>query len=323
MAKCELNIIPYNEVYYANCFYVCFFAAVKYLNGSILSYFANDHFTYRIEPTAEGLTLKLNLLQEIPFPEMAENNNILLDIRYDYFEDIVDRVMDTILKGNVVVLPVDGFYYKHRYHDLFFQKEHHNQIALIYGFDSEKKIFKVFEVNGFGCTTNNFCYTTEISFQNLIICHEGIINYKPNIPTLTILSNINPDKKINEDPPSCKNSLIKNMKLHRSEIIKSLQDICLLSDSIDKFDINTVEVFNNKVASMSNLYRIKSILGDEYNLESLQEDIIKNWAVIEATIIKNERRKVKDNSEFLPRLNKLFKQESMFYEELFSLFDKI
>lgn len=324
MVKYEIqNIVPYNKVYYIDCICLSFFTAVSYFKSSVFSYMANDYLVYNLGKTENGLSLSLDNLQVQSFEEVTKNNGIVIEYGKGYYNDIVNRVIDSILKGYIIILTVDGFYYKHPYHDLFYQKEHHAYHILVYGFETERKIFKTVEVNGLEWNTGKCCYRYEMSFQDMVLGHEGIINHVPGGPTLMKLSRNSSLDTISDDPFSFRGSMIDNMISHKTEILTGLQNILTLSENIGEFDIPKSTAFSNKVASLSNQYKINSIIGEDHNCGRLFTDIIESWVAIEALMFMNDIKGVSEKKKFASKLGRLYELECKLYENLFSLFDKI
>lgn len=323
MVKYEIpNITPFSDVYYVECLYLSFFTAIKYFNGSIFSLIANDYFVYNLEQTMKGLSLKLEIKQVLSIPEMAKHSGITVENRYDYGSDIISNVIDILLHGELVLLPIDSYYYKHPFHNLFYLKEHHKQTLLVFGFDNEKKVLKIVDVNGFEWNTNKCCFKHEISYQDMIKCHEESINLDQNAPNLIRISKDNTNKVLIDDPSFYKGTMVANMKLHKNDILKGLENIRILSENIEQFDIGT-SAFGNKVTSLANQYKMKSILGNEYTYDPLMKDIIEIWAIVEGLFYKSEFNGRSERKKLSSRLKQLYDLESLLYEQLFQLFDTV
>lgn len=323
MAQYEIpDIVPYSDVYYVGCFYLPFFTAVKNLKGSVFSFITDNSYIYRLEQTEVGLSLDIENRETRSFSQITEDNGISYEFKLGYCEGINDIIMDALLKGHVIILPIDGFYYKHPYHDLFYLKEHHSHHILIYGFDSEREMFKTVEVDGFQWNTKGFCYKHEISFENLISCHQGICEYfKENpMPSLVQLSKKDPNKIVNDDPHFYKDIMIQNLKTHKNDILQGLQNIKTLEDNIEQFNISKAACFNNKVASVANEYKIKKVLGEEASYVPLLKNIVDSWIVIESLIYKSEFAGIKNKNVFRSSLHRLYDLESQLYNCLFSSF---
>lgn len=333
MTKYELqNIIPFNDVYYVDCFYLAFFTAVEYLNGSVFSYMANDYFVYEIEDTLNGLTLMIkekgvipfdDITKEkgaVPFDDITKNNGIKTERWFNHCPNIVDFIKDSILGGSVIILPIDGYYYKHPHHDLFYLKEHHNNIMLVYGFDSEREVFKTTETNGFQWNTKDCHFKHEISFKELIIGHEGIVKYlqsDPPLPTILKLSKDNSAKVVSDIPSFYKSTMIANLKEHKNDILKGLQNIRIFADNIDQFDICETISFSNLVVSASNQYAIRNILGEECKHMSILDEIVNIWAKIRNLLLKYELKGVEyDKKNFCSKLHQLYELENLLYESI-------
>lgn len=326
--KYELQgLTPFNDVYYVNCFYLSIFTAIKYLGGSIFSFIANDYFTYELEETSNGLSLNIIKQSGVSPYSICEYNCINIEERFDYCEDIITFIKDSILNNNVIVLPIDGFFYKHPFHDLYYLKEHHYNAILIYGFDSETEVFKTTETNAAQWNTINCYYKHQISFKDLITAHEGFFKYlKFNPPRQAIirLSKNNTKKMIDYNPVFYRNTMVNNLKAHKNVIINSLHNISVIIKSIEVFDIDDNTSFNNLIASVSNLYAIRSILGPCGNCIQLLNEIIDMWSIIRAIIYKSQFRQIKYNrTDICSRLSQLYTLENMLYEKLFLQLDTI
>lgn len=323
MIRYELrNIEPFNDVYYMNCYKLALFTAVKYFNGSIFSFMANDYFVYTLEETQKGSSLIIEGREVISIVDMVNNNCINVEPRFDYCEDIVGYLKDTIMNGDIIILPVDGFYYKHPYHDLFYLKEHHHNAMLVYGFDSEREVFKTTETNGFQWNTPKCHYKHEISFEEMIMGHEGVVKYlqsDPPRPTITRLYKDNSNKAINDNPRFYDSILLKNLKDHKDDILKGLDNILFFAENINQFNIRETISFDNLVASASNCYRIKHILGEECKSIPTLENIVDTWAMIRNRLLKCEYKGIECDKNILSsKLYQIYELENLLYEGLFS-----
>jgi hypothetical protein len=324
MVRFELDgVTPFNEVYYIDCLWLAFFTSVRYLNGSVYSFMANNYFLYElVEQESKGLSLKIGNRSVKQLHEICEYNNIGIEAKNSYCQDIVDYIKDSLLSGGIIFLPVDGFYYKHPYHDLFYLKQHHYNAMCIYGFDSERQVFKTTETNGFQWNNENCHYKHEISFKDLVLGHEGFINYLQRNPaehSILKLYKNSSEKTINTDPGFYKSTMFNNLNAHKNDIIKGLQNIRMLTENMGKFCMSETAAFNNMVASASNHYAIKNILGESGTYIQTLEDIVDTWRMIRNVLYKYEFKGVQyDVNIFQPRLCKLYELENLLYEDLFS-----
>jgi len=315
------NIRPFNDTYFIDCTFPSFFTAVKNFKGSVFSYIANYSFVYKLDHTSNGLSLQLEKLPAEKFTTMNRRNHITAEYRNNLCKDITDIVIDSLLKGSLVLLPIDAYYYKHPFHDLYYLKEHHSHFILIYGFDTNRRIFKTVESNGFEWNNNNCCYKHELSFDDLVLGHEGIVNHVKTDMTLGILSKDNPDHSIIDDPKANKKFMIDNLRLHKNNILLGLDCICELADNIEQFDISKGTLFDNKIASLSNMYKIKHILDYNQTYEQILQKILDNWRMIEMMVYRNEFQGIISKERFSARLHQLYKLESSLYESLYSDID--
>lgn len=328
MMKYELEgVTPFNDVYYIDCVWLAYFTAVKHLNGSIFSYIANNQFLYGLEQTSEGLSLNIKPRQTESLDEIDKYNCINIERIFGSCQDVIDFIKNSILSGSVIVLPIDGFYYKHPYHDLFYLKEHHKNAMLIYGFDSEREVFKTTETNGFQWNSRKCHYKHEISFKDLITGHEGIVNYfqdDPPEPTLLKLSKNGTEKVIDDNPSFYKSKMMNNLNVHKNDIIKGLQNIRILSENIEQFNISETAAFNNLVASASNQYAIKNILGESGGYVQLLDKIVDIWKMIRNLLYMYEFKGVEyDKNTFSAKLSQLYELENELYEDLFTQVDAV
>lgn len=322
MMKYEImDVKPFNDVYYIDCLHISLFTALKHFNGSAFSYIVNDNFIYKLCETEKGLTLRIEKLGVEAFDKITAFNGISINYGYECGNEIIDSIISALINGCITIIPIDAYFYNHPYHKLFYLKEHHYQTILVYGYDYEKKVFKTIDVNGFKWNKKDFCYKYEISFQDLIKCHEARFQSGFEDGTIIKVSKTTSSDIVTDNPHSYKDTLINNMLFHKTEILKGLQDIFILYDYIDQFDMDEPTAFNNLVASVSNLYKIKNILGNEYINSSLTDDILNVWIVIRNMFIKSNFNIVIKKEEFGCKLKQLFELETMFYKNLFCFFD--
>ncbi|EPR12197.1 hypothetical protein [Ruminiclostridium papyrosolvens] len=319
------NVSPFNTVYYVDCFFLALFTAIKAFNGSIFSYISNDYFAYNLEETHDGLSLIIQNNHVRPFSELEQYNGILTESKFEYYDNIVDILKEALLNQKLIIIPVDGFYYKHPYHDLFYLKHHHYQSMLIYGFDSERNVFLTVEANGLESDSERCFYKHEISFQDIKKCHEGVVNYvQGGLPTIRLISKVKPEIKINDDPHLYKNTMINNLLANREMIFNGLKSIHTLADNIEQFDMSETACFTNKVASASNLFKFKNILGEKSRYIPEMVEIYKAWAVMRDLTYRDQLRGgVRDKKKYYSKLCRIYEMENKLYKSLFDSLDSI
>ncbi len=319
------NVSPFNTVYYVDCFFLALFTAIKAFNGSIFSYISNDYFAYNLEKTPAGLSLVVRNYQIRPVEDLEKYNGILTESKFEYCHDIVDIIKEALLHDKLIIIPIDGFYYKHPYHDLFYLQHHHYQSILIYGFNSERKVFLTAEANGMESDSERCFYKHEISFQDMKKCHEGVVNYvQGGLPTIRLISKINPQIKVNDDPQSYKNTMINNLMANSEIIHNGLKSIRTLAENINEFDMSETACFNNKVASASNLFKFRNILGENSKYVPVMEEIYKAWAVMRDLAYRDQLRGgVHDKKKYYHKLCQIYDMESKLYNSLFDSMDSM
>ncbi|MCL2050247.1 MAG: hypothetical protein FWG91_00745 [Lachnospiraceae bacterium] len=309
------NIEPFNDVYYCGCDSLIYFTAIKYLGGNIFSYMANDIFTYVHENNKPCPSIALKNTPIKPLYEINEINNICLERINIGSNNLVDVIKDILLNGSIVIVPADGFYYRHPYHDLFYQRVHHDQSFLIYGFNTVNETFKIVDVNGFEWNTENCCYKNEIDFKELQSCYENILSNGLLLP-IQKLSKKESSNMINYQPHLYRELLIENIINNKSVILEGLEKIKNLTNKTS-INISKTECFNNKVASISNMYRTSKIIGHNEDEIYFLKEIHNRWIYIEHLVYKYEMKKRSEDQK-IEVLSQIFDLEAIYYTNFFS-----
>ena len=315
------NITPFNDVYYSSCNVLTFFTAVRYLGGSIFSFIANGSFIYLPKKVNEFYSVVLHDIPQIPTDRLTEQNNIrIAHIQATEDLDIVETITEALLNEELIIVPVDGFYYRHPYHDLFYHTEYHPQTFLFYGFDCENETFKIIDINGFEWNNERCCYKHNIGFQDLRLGYQSILRHNKASTASYIqkLSKIDPDIIINDEPGQYKEQLLTNLISHRREIEAGISYIKFLSENISQFEISKTDCFNNKVTSFSNLYKMDKILGCQNSYLPILKNIHNKWKIIEHLVYKFEIRGVVIKEHFKLILEQVYTLENQLYSELFA-----
>ena len=137
--KSFMNIEPYNQLHFTNCFLHSFYPIVNYYERSVLSYILSQHYIYSINE--HGLLIKKRIVIKEK-SEIMKNQGLNESGKYKV-EDILDTVQNSLSNGKPVITAIDCFYENIR--PDAYNKIHLPHFLLICGYDNSKKEFNILE----------------------------------------------------------------------------------------------------------------------------------------------------------------------------------
>ena len=104
------DIIPFNEVFYKECFYNSLFPVITYFKGDIGYFFANDIILYKYDDNSQK-AIKF----EVEYLSVQDENSVLDACGVGFqareqVDDVVKEVKKSIINGKPVIVWVDCFY---------------------------------------------------------------------------------------------------------------------------------------------------------------------------------------------------------------------
>lgn len=329
------GIIPFNEIFYKDCFYNYFFAITKYYNRPMEPVFANDIFVYQKEEEKNPFQVDTEYIVTDGLTRLIEKcgmrvKNVVVS------NDIIQDVKMSVACGRTAIMRVDCYYESIR-KDAY-QKKHLPHMLLIYGYDDDYEQFQIIEQSDI----NSLDYSERtISYQEALQCYEGILeNFAvgEEYPTFIEIYEEDPilPSERNEQVIRSKElfsyNMLKNKELLFSRLIRVqnfakefagiLKDERKLSHNIESISFS----FNNMLKiKYTEAYRIAKLIDTGSELTLIMEQIIRIIKLAGNVVDKYKITKVfreKSFQKVSEELNSLYHLEHNYYNGLFALLEK-
>ena len=289
-------IIPFNEVFYKECFYNSLFPVITYFKGDIGYFFANDIILYKYDDNSQK-AIKF----EVEYLSVQDENSVLDACGVGFqareqVDDVVKEVKKSIINGKPVIVWVDCFYESIRMDT--YKKQHLPHTLLIYGFNDEKNIVYIVEHNN----RDNLSYKDyTITYKELYDSYQGYVSrfigkhkkntyyefyakHKENKSPIQEFPSVLKTIKVNFWSHKC--TILDNLNNLR-KIISDLKDILADEEELKK----NITLLSSKLNDIINAklvekYRVYKFMGDSEQLLSLLCEIIDSWEVVRAWVIK-------------------------------------
>lgn len=163
-------MVPFNEVFYKECFYNSLFPIVKHFKGNIGYFFANDIIRYHYNDSTQEI-----IKFEVDYVSVQNEKHVFdaCGVSYNFKEkadNVIEEVKTSISNGKPVIIWIDCFYDSIRVDT--YKKEHLPHTLLLYGYDERKKVFHIIEHNN----RDNLSYVNcTISYEDVCDCYEGYL----------------------------------------------------------------------------------------------------------------------------------------------------
>jgi len=132
------GILPFNDVFYRNCFYNSLFPVVLYDQESIVPFLVNDWIVYT---HADG-RYRIDYESVQPIERVFAQVGLGVATSADH-DGVVEALIAELDAGRPAVVWVDSFYESIR-RDAF-GKEHFDHTLLVYGYDRPQRMFHIIE----------------------------------------------------------------------------------------------------------------------------------------------------------------------------------
>ncbi|MDF2857297.1 MAG: hypothetical protein K0Q87_3148, partial [Neobacillus sp.] len=173
------GILPFNELYYRDCFYNALFPILGHFKKSILPILINDFPVYNYSDVQSATRIGIDYYSNKQLEQVLFKMGIIMNpIQWESEnDDILSLVTTLLLLDKPVILGVDCYYLTDR-SDMY-NKNHWSHTILVYGFDSIRKVFNVIEHDKINTLTYKH---REISYDALAKAFGGYIKnyYNPN-----------------------------------------------------------------------------------------------------------------------------------------------
>ncbi len=290
-AKKLTDIMPFNEVYYKDCFYNCLFSIVKYFQGEVMRFFLNDIILYRHSPYC-WLQADVDYVLIQPVTRLLNDMSIEL-VECKEYGNIVYGIREALSNGMPVIVKVDCFYEPMR-PDLF-GTEHLDHNLLVYGYDDSMQTFNIFEHKN----KNSLRYKPEtISYACIQEASDGYYRHFGHLkePAYIKFCKSACREEKNKHPLEAYVSRYAARYLeNRAEVIKSMEHLLsmknnlvdtmqnreLLEQHADEILESLMEIIAAKKLEQ---YRINSFFKNK-ELEDTIQDIVNGWTFVRLSIL--------------------------------------
>ena len=322
MRKQISNLTPYTDNYFINCIYIEYLSAIKALGGDINGIISNTTFHNLLIQNGEEYALFVIDAPKIPLIQSMNECGIAFQREYIKQEDFVSYIEEQIDHNRIPIIAADGMYYRHPFHDLFYMKAHHIQSFVVSAYDSDQRIFEIVDVNGFKFDTHDFCYSNQVSYEDLTTCHIKSYETEQRYYNdgITVLSRMNEDLPVYSKEDQ-KHRLISTILADKKNILEGLEKIKWIADHIELYHEDADDSFNNKIARSSMVYQYDMIFGEEWSKYiELWKKSYKEWDTVDLAIQKNKILNQNIKQRFVDRFKKIYEIESQIYESIFDTY---
>lgn len=320
------NMTPFSGVFFKDCFYNALFAAFNHFKRDIRPFLINDVTRYLLYKDSVGEKLKIEFLSRLPIETIAQNTGIHLRPE-ENIHDIVPRICTAISQNMPVILRVDCFYEPIRL-DMY-QKTHWSHTLLIFGYDSSKSEFHVFEQENL----NSLIYKHKtLSYHDVSLAYKGYLENFQKLEKHPAFITVEDEGGVNNNgQDQFALQYIDNIKHNEDQIIVGFSDL-------DRFASSFVSLFNTQPQNHENMLNgfiqiLKAKQAEKFKLENLgneisdkQEDlidsIVKTYKSIVSSIsIQIERNdlNLNDIKSIESKLDHIRKWEREYYQNYFDL----
>lgn len=253
-----IEIKPFNDILFKDCFYNAFFSIVKYFNRDITPFLINDFAVYSYDSGKNGIRIGID------YTSIKDTNHILDELGMKaetrmVSSDPIYDIHSAISRGNPAIIRVDCFSEPVRIDT--FNAIHWSHSLLVHGYDKLKKEFSVMEQENM----NSLSYKVKsISYCDMGKAYEGYLdNFHKNIsiPTFYEFSVC----KDNQNPisnPDYRKVFLNNLSAVKDVLYESLE-------SLSKFKEDFIEINKNRQAMELSLdellYQFNEIVKVKYS----------------------------------------------------------
>lgn len=179
------GIVPYNGVYFKDCFYNAFFTALSFFGCDITPFLINEVIIYKFIRKEVGKLLKPQYISVESMDVLIKNSSVSVDVPKKT-EDMLKELLNYVSRGYLVIIRIDCYYEPFRKDT--YQQVHWSHAVLVYGYDIEKRKLMIYEHENI----NSLIYKqVSMSFDDLLLCWDGYVkNFyeKEKVPILIAIT---------------------------------------------------------------------------------------------------------------------------------------
>ncbi|MBY0217734.1 BtrH N-terminal domain-containing protein [Paenibacillus illinoisensis] len=276
-----INITPYNEVFFKNCFYSSLIPVCNYFEISEQSLFLNEliYFT-----ETDGLIdVQYDSLYELKF--LLERFGLVVKQKL-FSNDIIYELKNSLNEGQPVIIWVDPYFLSSR-KDAY-KKVHFPHTLLVHGIDSSQGFYVIEHL-----TKDSLTYKSKIIPDvEIVNSYESYLQMFGNqeIPSMFKFSSCN--KVNNYEESSHLEKLLKSYRENQDVILKGLE--YLKNFSINTEVRNIESTYDLLLAKLNNIINSKYVdrkrfinLGPSIVFQQKIDESIKTWQSIRASTAKS------------------------------------
>ncbi|MDR0268475.1 hypothetical protein [Paenibacillus sp.] len=289
------GIVPFNEIYYKDCFYNSLFPIVLYFQKNILHFLVNDIFHYARS--------QQHNIPDIQCTTVNSIDKVFFDtgIHCDYkvsTDDIIGDLLTSLSQGRPAIVWIDCYYEAIR--PEMYRKMHWPHTLAVFGYDQELQTFDIIE----HAHKDNLAYEKRtIGFAELQDCYKGFLDNlsaQINRPTFYSLyggtgEGMDASEQVSDE--NLASTLIRNVKSYAELISEGLnqlqayeaefEHLLLNEDELKKQGDALVQSFNN-ILNFKRIERYKLIKLFPAEVELLRniDGVIDQWGIIRKAVLK-------------------------------------
>lgn len=274
-----MNIVPFNDIYYKNCFYNPLFSSIIWYNKNFDPLIMNESFFYLID---ENSFLGITVSSKSAFEENKILNRIGIKLSKNEVEEdeFINFIKDKADHDVPLMIEIDSFLYPRINYYINGDKSTH--YVMITGYDDDKKLLHIIE-------SINETKEEKVDYELLKKCHFSLSN-----ANIFIILNIEQDNTVSEE--NIRKMFIDNYSEMRHDFSDNLDLLDIAKNKILSFDGGILEEIEDNPEKLfyefQNIIHIKQI--DKYKAHYLFDDsfdlnydrIIEKWNMIKNLIIK-------------------------------------
>ena len=282
--------IPF-QPFFVDCRYAIVFSAIKTFDIGIFPILADATFLYGFDDTRKSRVKFFSDPLITPLSVKMKQMGITRRTTYVNEHNLVKNIECCIDKGEPIFVNIDIFYTKLKWlpwlvFDKVISKDHASHGILIYGYDSESKVFFILDDGGDGCFTDIMAYEELVEAY---IGNTALNNSKDSI--IQVYSGLNYQQTglWQEIAPHCRcfaqnqlnnKSIINENHFLVSSILSNVEDI--LSSETGFEEYGALRAFTLQCFQLKNAmkYCISQLFPHEHELICLLDRITFHWRIV-------------------------------------------
>ncbi len=312
------EIEPFNDIFYKNCFYNAAFPVLRFYNRSVLLFLVNDIIIYTRNEQNNGEYINTEYVSNKPVEKILEEEGLKYQTK-KLCNNVIEDIINAISNDRLPIVFIDCFYEPIKLSS--YMKEHWNHSLLVYGYDTDQRVFHVIEHRH----RDNLTYEKRtLSFDDLEKSYEGYIrNFYIDSDSMSYIEiycddtknksdlNIVADMKryrhiLFENTDNQKKLIFERLKIFE-KFIREYEEISSDETSLHENALKLLNNFNDIINSKNvEKYKIENLFGIESDYSKLIEEICGNWTYVRNALAKYLYSSVFKKEVFETSIKKLY-----------------